>query len=126
MQSTSSLARARGRGLIFITLIAAGLTLSPAPGRAAEPGPGEQPVSLTVQYGDLNLHSSQGLLQLSLRIVTAANQACGGETRGRVPLKEWSRFRACTVQSINRAVNVIGNPDLAMLLARRTGRPIGT
>jgi UrcA family protein len=111
------------RPLILASLAAASLSFLATPGKAAAPSPGEEPIAITVPFGDLNLSSQDGLGQLYQRIVAAAKQACGGGTDTR-PLANWSQSRMCTRASIARAVAAVGVPDLLALYARKNGHPI--
>jgi UrcA family protein len=106
------------RSVILATLAAASFPLASVPSQAADPRPNEQSNSQTVHYGDLNIHSDQGLAQLYQRIVAAATGACGDSDAN--SLEAWSQARACKSRSIARAVAAINIPGLTALYARKT------
>lgn len=123
MKSTKASQHPSANRLILVSLAAAALPFLATPSRAAAPGPGEEAVAVTVQFGDLNLHSRAGIDRLYERIIAAAKTVCGGDSDTR-PLENWSRFRMCTRQSSARAVAAVGIPELAALYARKTGHAI--
>ncbi len=108
------------RRVILATLAAASLPLASVPGQAADPRPAAQSNAQTVHYGDLNLHSRQGLERLYQRIVVAATGACGGS--GTRSLEARSQARACKSHSIARAVHAISDPGLTALYTRKTAQ----
>lgn len=123
MKTTNASQHRRARKLILASLTAAAMPFLANPSQAAAPSRGEEAAALTVQFGDLNLHSEAGLNQLYERIIAAARTVCGGDSDTR-PLDNWSRFRMCTRQSTARAVAAVGIPELVALYARRTGHLI--
>lgn len=123
MKTTNASRHPHARKLILASIAAAALPLLTTPSQAATPTQGEQAAALTVEFGDLDLHSQAGIDQLYERIIAAARTVCGGDSDMR-SLDNWSRFRMCTRQSSARAVAVVGIPQLLALYARRTGRAI--
>ena len=123
MTSTGSSLRRTIRALIPASLAAASLSFFATPSQAAPPSPGEEPAAITVQFADLNLHSRDGVERLYQRIVGAARVVCGGDTDTR-PIANWSQIRACTRESVARAVATVGLPELMAFYARKTGHPI--
>jgi UrcA family protein len=119
MNATRIALRCNLRALCLATLGAAWLPLFSSPSLAADPVPGEPPPSKTVNFADLNLHSHEGLSELYQRIVAAADEVCG--YRDSLPINLWSEQRACTSQSIARAVAAVGIPELTAMHLRRTG-----
>lgn len=79
----------------------------------AEPAP--EP-SIVVQYPASDLTTPQGIRALYLRIAAAAEQVCGGKPGMTDPIAvAWSR--GCQKVVIERAVQAVGNPELATLHA---------
>jgi UrcA family protein len=109
---------------LFLTLLAAAsLPFLTTPSRAAPPMSAEEPTTLTVQFGDLNLRSREGIAQLYQRLAVAAGQVCGADSDTR-SLANWSQVRFCTRQSMARAVAAVGIPELFAFYAQRTGHPL--
>ena len=123
MTSTGTSPRRPVRTLILTSLAAASLALLATPGKAAAASPVEGTAAITVYFGDLNLHSHDGIDELYQRIAAAAERVCGGDTETR-SLDTWSQVRICTRQSIVRAVAMVGIPELLALCARKNGHPI--
>lgn len=76
---------------------------------------------LAVEYGDLDLTTAKGVQALHRRLTTAAKRVC---PRTDVVVNALDRVaaRECQKQALDRAVNEIGNPDLAALHAATTTR----
>jgi UrcA family protein len=108
------------RPFILGTLAAACLAVTSTGVQAAEKSRDAEP-GKAVQYGDLNLASSQGVERLYQRIVAAAQQVC--DTRQGRSLQAQALDSICTKQSIARAVAVVGQPSLKALHAAKTGQP---
>ena len=88
-----------------------------ATARAALP---EQPPSVRVDYGDLNLATQQGSRELYDRIASAARQVCGpADPRD---LEALAAAHACKARAIAQAVRDVNNPNLAATFAANVKR----
>ena len=76
---------------------------------------------LAVDYSDLDLTTAKGVQALHRRLTTAVKRVC---PRTDVVLNALDRVaaRECQKQALDRAVNEIGNADLAALHAATTTR----
>jgi len=105
----------------LLTTAALAATLIASSGVAqAQPGAraGEEAVSITVRYADLDINRAAGADILLRRISLAATRVCGGQPDARA----WGPTRAfttCRDASIARAVARVGAPAL---LARHEER----
>ena len=120
MSTTTSSTRKTPLRVLLPSLAAAYLGLCAPVSRAAEPVPGHEPTAKMVQYGDLNLATTQGVERLYQRIVDAANEVC--DAHGDRSLKNRARFQMCISESIRRAVVGAGVPQLSALYASKTGQ----
>lgn len=84
-------------------------------------GPKSDIPALAVEYSDLDLATAKGVQALHRRLTTAAKRVC---PRTDVVVNALDRVaaRECQRQALDRAVNEIGNPDLAALHAATTTR----
>jgi UrcA family protein len=71
----------------------------------------------TVRFGDLNLHSAEGVATLYRRITSAAENVCAPVTipGSRIVSVD---FRDCVARAIAEAVSKIGNEELSAHYAR--------
>lgn len=76
--------------------------------------------SLRVNYAGLDLTSDQGARILYQRIETAAERVC--ETGGSRDLRATLASRLCERKAIAAAIEQVGNPKLAAILAASTER----
>ena len=83
--------------------------------RSATP---DQPASVKVAYGDLNLASEKGTRTLYARITAAARQVCGADSVDMRDLQAFSAERACERQAIANAVHDVQGTNLASVRAR--------
>jgi UrcA family protein len=90
--------------------------------RAADSTPGYVPTAKMVQYGDLNLATSQGVERLYERIVSAAHEVCDAHGDRRV--NNLVRAQICARQSMARAVAAARNPALTALYVAKTGQQV--
>lgn len=80
--------------------------------------PNADVLSVTVNYGDLNLTTDRGTTELYRRIAAAARQVCArDDLRG---LAFVAAARACEAQAIARAVDRVDSPQLAAVYAARS------
>jgi UrcA family protein len=108
------------RRLVLAALAFACMTVAATAVQAGEKSRDSGPVQ-AVQFGDLNLASSQGVERLYRRIVAAAQQVC--DTRQGRSLQAQALDAICTKQSIAHAVAAVGQPALTALHAAKTGQP---
>ena len=86
---------------------------------------GDPSPAKTVNYSDLNLHSSAGLAALYQRIEAAAIAVCD-LPRGTRQLKLESELKTCRAEATDRAIVQANLPRLQALHRARTGRSVGT
>ena len=120
MSTTTSSTRKTLLRVLFPSLAAAYLGLCAPVNRAAEPVAGSEPAAKMVQYGDLNLATTQGVERLYQRIVGAASEVCDGH--GDRSMKNIARVQMCISESIRHAVVAAGVPQLSALYASKTGQ----
>jgi UrcA family protein len=108
--------RARAR---FAVAAVAGCLFAAAVGVAGA-APSDSPPTVRVSYGDLDLTTAQGVHALYGRIVAAAEQVCPVAQMQNLTL--YWKSRACQKRAIAEAVERVGNPRLAALLARHESR----
>ena len=77
----------------------------------------------TVNYSDLNLNSSAGVEALYKRIKKAAYEVCQIPS-GTHQIRIESEFKACKVDSVDRAIQQVNLPSLTALHQSRTGRNV--
>lgn len=75
--------------------------------------PADDPPTVQVQYGDLNLATDQGARALLERIKAAARQVCPAAD-GR-DLAAFQSSRRCAREAVARAIDQVGSPRLAAL-----------
>ena len=75
--------------------------------------------SVTVHFGDLNLHSEAGVQALYSRIQAATRVVCAPEPAGdRLAMLQ---FKACRGEALSNAVAQVGSPALAALHRSKAG-----
>jgi UrcA family protein len=77
--------------------------------------PLEQPPSVAIKYGDLDLSNEQGVLTLYRRITAAAQAVCQPLTAS--DLGAVTRSRVCQHEAIARAVRQVPSARLAAIYA---------
>ncbi|MBS0612348.1 MAG: UrcA family protein [Proteobacteria bacterium] len=97
-------------GRAAAALLALG-TAAALTGTAAAATPDEPP-SVRVGYGDLNLDTDAGAHVLYRRLRAAARQVCSDDADSREVARA-ANARACQHQAIERAVRTVGSPRLA-------------
>lgn len=92
------------------------LTVGPA---MAEPvvSSDKQALQFAVRYSDLDLASSEGATTLYRRIVAAAHRVCPDS--GVRDARTAKAIRECREHAIQRAVDSVGNPQLAAVYTGR-------
>jgi UrcA family protein len=73
--------------------------------------PGDQPISITVSYADLEIGHPAGANVLLQRLQAAAVEACGGLPDVRL-LAQVAAFERCRREALSRAVAQINSPML--------------
>ena len=121
MSTITSSSRKNLLRVLLPSLAAGYLGLCAPVSRAADVVPGYEPTAKMVQYGDLNLATTQGVERLYQRIVGAANQVCDGH--GDRSLKNAAHVQMCISESIRHAVVTAGVPQLSALYASKIGQP---
>jgi UrcA family protein len=79
--------------------------------------------SAAVKYGDLNLHSPEGIATLYRRIERASVAVCD-LPQGTRQLKLESELKACRADATDRAIVAANLPRLNSLHLARTGRDV--
>jgi UrcA family protein len=105
---------------LVTTLATAGLAFGATPSRAADLDPAFGPRSQVVVYDDLNLANPKGAESLYDRIASAAKTVC--DSRNSRSLTSLAYHRACVAETIDRAVNAVGSPQLTAVYQARMGR----
>ncbi len=82
----------------------------------ASAAPSDSPPSIRVSYADLDLSTDRGVRILYGRIVAAAQQVCPDVEMQNLTL--YWKMRACQKRAIAAAVQQVGSPRLAAILAR--------
>lgn len=77
--------------------------------------------SKVVNFSDLNLHSPAGVKVLYQRIVRAAGSVCR-QQMGVYPLIIPTEIKACSNESVDRAIAQVGLPALSEMHFAKTGR----
>jgi UrcA family protein len=96
----------------YLPAIAAGLLAVSAIAGASDPW-SEEPPSVTVRYGDLDLSAPQGRSMLYRRLSHAARQVCpSADAR---ELKATALSNACRTHAVRQAMRTIGGPLMARL-----------
>ena len=91
-----------------------------AAGTAAAAAPDSDVPSVVVHYSDLTLTTDSGVNQLYRRIMFAARQVCpDASMRG---LRAQQQVKQCREQAAARAIQQVGNPQLAALYAVRSNK----
>jgi UrcA family protein len=75
---------------------------------------------LVVNYGDLNLSTTDGNAALYQRITAAARRVCPLEDSRNLARAAYTN--SCRAEAVARAVRDVNSPRLAALLAKRTNR----
>lgn len=83
--------------------------------RSATP---DEPASVKVAYGDLNLAGEQGTKTLHARIAAAARQVCGSDLVDRRDLPAFTAERSCERQAIANAVHDVQVTRMASVSVR--------
>jgi UrcA family protein len=87
---------------------------------AAAAATGDEPLTATVKYGDLDLSHAAGVSQLYRRIRRAAETVCSPlEGKGVAAMHNWTQ---CVDQAVTGAVANVNHPALAALHAAKTGK----
>jgi UrcA family protein len=104
--------------LIAISLITA---FGSGVGTLATAAPtGDEPLTATVKYSDLDLSQAAGVSQLYGRIRRAAETVCSPlEGTGVAAAHNWAQ---CVDQAVTRAVASVNRPALAALHAAKSGK----
>jgi UrcA family protein len=76
--------------------------------------------SVRVSYAGLDLTSDQGARMLYQRIASAAERVCAHS--GTRDLGAYRASRVCERKAIAQAIEQVGNPKVAAILAETTGR----
>ncbi|MBI1250860.1 MAG: UrcA family protein [Alphaproteobacteria bacterium] len=76
--------------------------------------------TVTVQYGDLNLNSTEGVDAMLNRIERASESACG-VTSGRADLRTQRFQRECVAETIANTVETLGVASVTSAYADRHG-----
>jgi UrcA family protein len=100
--------------------VAAAFTALSAAATSQAAMPGDDTVSVTVRYDDLNLSSPAGVNALYSRISAAARQVCP-DSHSR-DLGAVLAAHRCQVDAVAKAVSEINSPQLAMVHAARVSR----
>jgi len=98
--------------LFFATAVS--FVASPAPAHAE---PARQPVSVEVDYSDLNTSTPAGATVLLSRMKRAAHKACGGSP-GFAHLAHQMHRRACERDALARAAASVDEPMVSELIHR--------
>lgn len=109
------------RRALTASIVSSCLGLGAAIVHAGDSDPGYAPTKTWVEYGDLNLATTQGIERLYERIAQAAEGVCGRPERS---LASVQHVRLCTRKAIARAVADVANPELTALFAARTHAPV--
>jgi UrcA family protein len=83
----------------------------------------DEPISVSVQYGDLDIGHAAGAKVLLQRIEAASVRACGGEPDLRV-LQQHAAYNQCRKTAVGEAVAQIGSP-IVTALANHDRLPVG-
>jgi UrcA family protein len=78
----------------------------------------DNPRSVVVKYGDLDLSTRHGVASLHSRLNRAAKQVCSPLDSRVLGLRE--QYDQCVTDAVAQAVNTVGNPNLS--LYHRYGR----
>jgi UrcA family protein len=98
--------------LALLTLGSLTAALSFGAVNAATP---DNPPSVVVKYGDLDLSTANGVNEVYRRIVRAARQVCPEMSFQDLSLQ--GKIAACRDQAVARAIRQIDNPQLAAVYA---------
>jgi UrcA family protein len=98
--------------MLCLSALAASLLAATASAGAVY-GWSDQPPSVTVRYGDLNLASADGRSSLYRRLRQAAQQVCPDADAS--DMGRFARSQACQIQAVQRALRSIGGPVVAQL-----------
>lgn len=79
--------------------------------------PSDQPSTVTVRYGDLNLDTAAGVDTLYHRISSAARAVCHDENSRDLAIV--AAVKHCQENAIAQAVHEVNNPRLALVHAAR-------
>lgn len=106
--------------LVRTTILTGLLTLGLAAGAQAAPPAfsSTETVSVKVPLADLNLRRTPGARIALQRISSAARDICGNPANLR--LDSAARSRACSRETVDRAVVTLDNPIVTALNAQRT------
>ncbi|MGE0830632.1 MAG: UrcA family protein [Hyphomonadaceae bacterium] len=77
-----------------------------------------------VSYAGLDLNHDAGANVMLRRIQFAAREVCGDRT-GRMSLRERAEIRACTSETMSKAVAAVGNDNLTRVFYGRPTITIG-
>jgi UrcA family protein len=86
------------RSILFA--LASAMALSLAPIAAAQP----------LSYNDLDLNSESGANAALSRIGHAAREECSFHEQSIIPIKQYTRIRACMTEFRNQAITETGSP----------------
>ena len=100
----------------YLSAIAAGLFAATAMAGAADQW-SEEPPSVTVRYGDLDLGSPQGRSMLYRRLSLAAREVC--PIAGAPGVVAAMQSKACQSRAVKQAMRTIGGPMVARLARER-------
>src|SRR5262252_6865332 len=100
--------------LVKLLPVAAALAL----GGFAQARDAQEPPSVIVKFGDLNLNTRAGVAKLHTRLRNAAEHVCSQLDTRVLGLRD--QFDQCVSDAMGRAVNDVDNPNLS--LYHRYGR----
>jgi UrcA family protein len=83
---------------------------------------GDEPLTHTVNFADLDLTGGPGIAALYARIRSAAEQVCGPVDARQ--LKAFTNFRSCTEQATAHAVRDVNAPMLTSYYVAKTNPAI--
>jgi len=75
---------------------------------------------IVVRYTDTELATPEGVRRVQQRILTAVAQACPGGEIG--DLEHWASTAACRTQALAHAAAQVKSPQLAAVLAVKSGQ----
>jgi UrcA family protein len=93
------------------------LTLATFAGAAAHAQSANDPIRVSVSYGDLNIDQADGAKTLVQRIQAAADRACGYAPDLRL-LADQARYQSCRKQAIDTAVAAVDSPTVTAMAGR--------
>jgi UrcA family protein len=105
------------RGFSLSALVA--LTALAMPGDPAHAGSRDDPPTVTVDYGELNLASDEGVETLYRRLLVATRVVC--ERFDQRPLARRAKWHQCFEEALSAVVRDVNDPRLSALHASRGG-----